>query len=188
MQTPHAMSATPRPITAEELEKRAGDDDRHELVEGRLIRMSPVGGVQAVVTAGLLARLVQHVKRFGLGVAVTELGFTLTRSPDTVRAPDVSFIGRNRIPSSGMPRGFWNGAPDLAIEVLSPDDRASEIRSRVDDYLRAGTQIVCVVDPDAQSVSVHRPRLQPRPLHGDDVLDLDDVVIGFRCSVREIFE
>jgi Uma2 family endonuclease len=87
-----------------------------------------------------------------------------------------------------MPRGFWNGAPDLAIEVLSPDDRASEIRSRVDDYLRAGTQIVCVVDPDAQSVSVHRPRLQPRPLHGDDVLDLDDVVIGFRCSVREIFE
>ena len=121
------MSEIARLVTTEELEKFPDDDYRYELVDGRVIRMSPVGFQHGRIVARLCALLVQHVQGRKLGVVATELGFELARHPDTVRAPDVAFIAQDRIPSQ-EPRGFWKGPPDLAIEVLSPDDRPSEVR------------------------------------------------------------
>jgi Uma2 family endonuclease len=188
MQTPRPMTETTRLVTAEELEKRPDDDWRYELVDGRVIRMSPVGGVHAVITAGFLVRLTQHVKPGRLGIVVTELGFKLTIDPDTVRAPDVAFIRRERLPATGLPRGFWRGAPDLAVEVLSPEDRPAVVLAKIEEYLMWGTHVVLVLDPDEQTVTANRPGTPPITVRGDEAIDLDDVLPGFRCSAQEIFE
>lgn len=103
------------------------------------------------------------------------------------KAPDLAFIRRERIPVID-PKGFWNGPPDLAVEVLSPDDTAAQIAWKTTEYLSAGVHLVVVVDPDDRLVSLHseaRPVVSGR---GDDDLDLGTVIPGFRCRVGEIFE
>jgi Putative restriction endonuclease/Planctomycete cytochrome C len=122
-----------------------------------------------------------------LGVVVTEVGFKLASDPDTVRAPDVAFVRQDRIRASD-PRGFWHGPPDLAVEVLSPDDRLTEVRAKVDEYLSCGTPVVLVIDPDEETVTAFRRLAPPIVLEAiDDVLEVGEVLPGFRCTLREIF-
>ena len=164
------------------------DEYRYELVEGRLIRMSPVAPLHGSLSATFIMLLAQHVKKRRLGSVGTEVGFKLVSNPDTVLAPDVSFIRRERIPSTGFRKGFWQGPPDLAVEVLSPDDRPGEVQAKIEGYLTAGTLGVVILDPDATAVAVYRRLAAPLTLSVDETLDLDDVVPGFSCPVREIFE
>lgn len=185
MRSDRIMPDTSRLVTAEELERLPSDDRRYELVEGRVVRMSPVGYLHGRVVIRFATMLEQHVRAADLGDVLTEVGFKLKSNPDTVRAPDVAFIRRERIPEP-PPRGFWRGPADLAVEVLSPDDAPSEIRRKVTEYLARGTSVVLVIDPDKESVTVSR-QSAAATLSGDDVLELDDVVPGFRCTVREIF-
>src|SRR5262245_49394585 len=186
MDTRPFMSETTRLVTAEELEKLSADDSRYELVAGRLIRMSPVGYLHGKIALQFGALLVRHLEGRNLGIAVIEVGFKLASDPDTVRAPDVAFIRGDRIPSVD-PRGFWQGPPDLAVEVLSPEDRPSEVREKVEEYLLRGVTLVLVVDPDSKSVVAYRRLSPPVALRaGDDVLEFDDIVPGFRCRVRDI--
>lgn len=181
------MPVPDRLVTAEELEHLPDDDYRYELVRGRLIRMSPVGFRHGAVVGNVLTLLQQHAKPGRLGTVAPEVGFVLTRHPDTVRAPDVAFVRRDREPARDH-RGFFKGAPDLAVEVLSPDDRPSEIREKVEEYLAYGTRLVLVVDPDEEAVSIYRQQAAPIALRVEDTLDLDEVLPGFRCHVREMFE
>jgi Uma2 family endonuclease len=174
-------------VTADELEHLPGDDYRYELVAGRLVRMMPVGYRHGRIVAELLSRLVYHLRERNGGIALSEVGFVLSTGPDTVRAPDIAFLR----PERAMPpdtRGFFRGAPDVAIEILSPEERPSGIRAKVDEYLSAGVPLVVVVDPDARSVTLSR-RLLPSVVFGDedDVIDLGDVIPGFSCELREIF-
>jgi Uma2 family endonuclease len=174
-------------LTADELEKFPEDDYRYELVDGRLLRMSPVGTTHGRIVVRLITRLNRFVEDRALGVVLTEVGFKLASNPDTVRAPDVAFIRRNRMPSVDV-RGFWHGPPDLAIEVLSPEDRPSAIRERVEEYLSRGVTLVLVVDPDAESVAIYRRMVPPITLNDThDALEIDDVVPGFRCTLSDIF-
>src|SRR5262245_25901690 len=188
MQTPHAMSHAAPLVTAEELERMPEDDYRYELVEGRLIRMSPAAPLHGSLAANFIMLLGPHVRAHNLGAVGTEVGFKLVSNPDTVRAPDVSLIRRERFPSTGFRRGFWQGPPDLAVEVLSPDDVYTDTRRKIDEYLRTGCLAVVVLDPDDQTVTIHRRLSVPAILTIDDTLDLDDVVPGFSCPVREIFQ
>jgi Uma2 family endonuclease len=181
------MPETIRLVTAGELERFPDDDHRYELVDGRIVRMSPVGYPHGRVVAHLLVLLEQHVRPRNLGETMTEVGFTLRTDPDTVRAPDIAFIRRDRIPAA-KPRGFWKGTPDLAAEVLSPDDRPGEIRAKVEEYLRFGVPLVLIIDADEETVTAHRPSAPPTVLTSEAMLDLGDVVSGFRCTVSEIFE
>lgn len=180
------MPRTARLVTADELERMPEDDYRYELVKGRLIRMSPVGYDHGRIVAGFGSLLQQHVKLRQLGDVLIELGCKLESNPDTVRAPDIVFIRRDRIPPA--PKGFWKGAPDLSVEVLSPDDRASEVREKIDEYLTRGVLGVLVVDPRRKTVALHRPSQPARTLREADTLDISDIVDGFTCHVREIFE
>jgi Uma2 family endonuclease len=181
------MSETTRLVTAEELEKLPDDDCRYELVAGRLIRMSPVGYLHGKIVGQFVALLVRYLEGRNLGIAVIEVGFKLASNPDTVRAPDVAFIRRDRIPPVD-PRGFWQGPPDLAVEVLSPEDRPSDIREKVEEYLLRDVTLVLVVDPDSKSVVAYRRFSAPVVLRaGDDLLEFDDIIPGFRCRVRDIF-
>jgi Uma2 family endonuclease len=180
------MSETTRLVTAEELERFPHDDRRYELVEGRVVRMTPVGYAHSRVVARLLSMLERHVREAHLGVAATELGFRLRSNPDTVRAPDIAFIRRERIPSID-PKGFWHGPPDLAAEVRSPAETAPGIRSKAAEYLAAGVRLVLAIDPEQQTVTVYRRATAPTVLRSGERLDLDEVVAGFHCDVTEIF-
>ena len=118
---------------------------------------------------------------------MTEVGFKLKSNPDTVRAPDVAFIRRDRIPNVD-PRGFWQGPPDLAIEVLSPDDTHAEVAAKTAEYLLTGVSLVAVVDPEQRVIVLHSKASEPVSRRADDEVDLDGVISGFRCQVNEIFE
>ncbi len=110
---------------------RTTGTDRYELDRGRLLTMTPARTRHGAVTLRLGAALANHVDASKAGVVLAgEPGFKLESDPDTVRAPDVAFIARDRIPREGLPVRFWTGAPDLAVEVLSPSDERSEVNTR----------------------------------------------------------
>jgi Uma2 family endonuclease len=150
--------------------------------------MSPTGSVHGAITSQLAAALLNWVDRHDLGQVFVETGFHLAVDPDTVRAPDVSFVEKRRIPPGGLPRAYWRGAPDLAIEVLSPDESPAEMDEKVRQYLGRGTQAVWVVDPDARAVTVHAPGQPPQTLKEPESIDGGLVVPGFRCSLAQFFK
>jgi Uma2 family endonuclease len=118
--------------------------------------MTPAGFEHGRIVGRISGRLASFVERHNLGVITgAETGFQIEHDPDTVRAPDVAFVRADRVPAAPLP-GFFQGAPDLAVEVLSPGDRASDLLAKVEDWLRAGCQAVWVVDPSRQTVSVYR--------------------------------
>lgn len=123
------MSSTiTRSVTADELLAMPDDGYRYELVKGELIQMSPPGEEHGSVAMRLAARLYFYVEEYNLGVVyAAETGFKLESDPDTVRAPDVAFLSRARREPAGRVDGYWSGAPDLAVEVLSPDDRRRKV-------------------------------------------------------------
>ena len=180
------MVNSARLVTADDLERMPEDDFRYELVRGRLVRMTPVGPQHGRVTMALAARLWNHVTARRLGEIWTEVGFRLAGGPDTVRAPDLSFVGADRLPRQDA-RGFYRGAPNLAIEILSPDESPADVHEKVRDYLAAGTRVVVVLDPGSRRATVHQPNAAPYKLTQDDMLDLDTVVPEFRVALSEVF-
>jgi Uma2 family endonuclease len=174
-------------ITAREL-WRSPPRGRCELVRGELRMMAPSGAEHGGVIINMSVLLATHVKKHHLGrVFGAETGFVLTRNPDTVRGADVSFVRVSRVPKEGLPKSFWIGAPDLAVEVLSPDDRPKDVADKVEDYLTAGALLVWVVNPKKKTVTVHQPMTPAVLLQSTDVLDGVNVVRGFKCRVSEIF-
>jgi Uma2 family endonuclease len=175
-------------MTAEELFQLPDDDYKYELVEGGLIRMPPTGAEHGDIAVNACALLRNYVKAHDLGrVSAAETGFILKRNPDTVRAPDAAFIAKTRIPSEGIPRTYWPFAPDLAVEVVSPNDRFDEVQEKVSDYFTAGTRLVWVVLPKTRTVLVYRSFHDVRSLGVNDELSGEDVIPGFTCHVAELF-
>ena len=175
-------------MTAEELFRLPDDNCRNALVRGELQRMAAAGFRHGALIMNVAVPLGHHVKAHGLGVVCgAETGFVLARDPDTVLAPDVAFVRRERIAVSGLPATFWEGAPDLAVEVTSPGDTRREVADKVASWLAAGTRLVWVVDSKRASVTIHEPALTPRRLAGADVLDGAPLFFGFRRPVADIF-
>jgi Uma2 family endonuclease len=176
-------------ITADELMTTPDDGVRRELVEGEIREMAPAGFEHSVVAANFATELNLHVRKHKLGfVGTADPTFRLAGDPDTVRVPDVAFVRRERIEQGGgLTKSFWAGAPDLAVEVVSPNDRHSEVRAKVREYLRAGTAMVVVVHTDDREVTVYRPDRAPLELTDTDVIDGEDVVPGWTLPVRDIF-
>jgi Uma2 family endonuclease len=178
--------ATPDLLTADELLALNIPDKRAELVRGRLIVREPAGFRHGAVAAELTARLADFVRTNALGVVVAaETGFRLFSDPDTVRAPDVGFICADHVPKP-LPRGCADIAPDLAVEVLSPDDRAGEVLAKVSDWLRAGCRLVWVVDPDRRLARVYRSDGSEAQVSADSTLDGEEVLPGFNCRVEDL--
>jgi Uma2 family endonuclease len=182
------MSTCEPLVTAEEFARIPDDNWRYELVEGRVVRMSLPGARHGALATRIAFLLCEHVDRRNLGVVVTPSGFKLATNPDTVRGPDVAFIRRERIPPAGLPESFWAGAPDLAVEIRSPGDRRSEVLKKVDEYLTRGSMLVWVVAAKQKTVTVYRRLLPPVTLSIDDTLEAGDVVPGFSCELRKIFQ
>jgi Uma2 family endonuclease len=168
--------------TAEEL-LRAGDIGRCELIRGELVMMVPPGGEHGRLSNEIAHHLTAFVKSRKAGLVLAEAGFILARNPDTVRAPDVAFLRAGR----SLGRGYIRGAPDLAVEVLSPDDRPGYVREKVAEWLEAGAAVVWVVDPRSRTVAVHLRGSEPETLGDGDVLRGGGVLQGLAIPVREIF-
>ena len=180
---------TAKLVTADDLLCMPDDGYRYELWGGYLIKMPPAGYTHGVSAMRIGARLALHVDRYGLGqVSTAETGFRLASDPDTVRAPDAAFVVQARIDAAGEVQGYWTGAPDLAVEVVSPNDAYTEVESKALQWLDAGARAVVVVDPRRQSVTVYRSRSDIVILTGEEVLEVQDVVPGWTLPLRELFE
>lgn len=183
------MATTAQPMTAEALLALPERGDvRHELVRGELRMMSPAGGRHGGIGARLVAFLLPFAATRQLGdVFSDDTGFVLTRDPDTVRVPDASFVAAGRLPAGDLPDGYLELAPDLAVEVIAPHDRAYEIGEKVAEYLSAGTTIVWVVQPVERTVTVHERAGARRLLGEGDALDGGEVLPGLEIPVAAIF-
>ena len=174
-------------MTADDLLRLNMPDARTELVRGELVVREPAGYRHGNVAARLLVAVGAFVEARALGSVFTaETGFRLRAGPDTVRAPDVAFVRRDRLPDP-PPRGYAALAPDLVVEVLSPDDRPGEVLSKVGDWLEAGTALVWVVDPEHRTARVYRADGSQDNLGEADQLDGETVLPGFECELPRMF-
>lgn len=183
---PGMPPASPAPLTAEALLALSIPDKRVELVRGVLIVREPAGYAHGRVAMNLAVPLATYVERAAAGqVFAAETGFTLARGPDTVRAPDIAFVRRDRLPDPAT-RGFPALAPDLVVEVLSPDDRPGDVLAKVADWLTAGTRLVWTVDPERRVARIYRPDGSETIVTAQGALDGEDVLPGFRCALVSI--
>lgn len=175
-----------RPMTADELLRASFPNRRTELIRGVLVVREPAGGRHGRVAAELARLIGTHVHDNDLGVVYgAETGFTIAREPDTVRAPDVAFVRRDRVPAAD-PVGFLPIAPDLAVEVLSPSDRPGETLAKVGDWLEAGTPLIWVIDPERRQSRIYRADGTDSLLGERDQLSGEDVLPGFVLSLGAI--
>ena len=175
----------PHLLTAEELEQVDLPGKSTELVRGRLIVREPPSTRHGSVAARLSYLLCDHVYRHHLGVVAQESGFKIESDPDTVRAPDVAFVGSanaDRIPA----RGYADFAPDLVVEVVSPNDRPGELLSKVGQWLDAGTQLVWVIDPARGEGRMYNGDGDLTIIPTDGSLDGGVVLPGFRCTLADV--
>src|SRR5881628_978195 len=180
------MSPPPALMTADELLRTHVPDKRTELVRGVLVVREPAGSRHGLVTMNLGAELAVYVKQTGAGgVYAAETGFKLTTNPDTVRAPDIAFVARDRLPPPST-TGYPALAPDLAVEVLSPGDRPGEVLAKVADWLSAGTRLVWVLDPERRLARVYRHDGSETIVTAEGALAGEDVVPEFSCSLGSI--
>jgi Uma2 family endonuclease len=149
--------------------------------------MSPAGFEHGRVVIAITVPLANYLRANPMGVLTgAETGFHIGRNPDTVRAPDVAYISADRVPKTPM-KGFFQGAPDLAVEVLSPEDRAAEVLAKAQDWLAAGCRGVWVIDPRTRTVMVYRSRSEVVILGASETLTGEDPLPGFSVPVAEIF-
>jgi Uma2 family endonuclease len=182
------MSTEVQLMTADELLALPDDDLCYELIKGELIRMPPPGHIHGLVTMRIASPLGQHVTANKLGIVyAAETGFLIHQNPDTVRAPDVAFLNQQRVGTAGEVEGYWVGAPDLVVEVVSPSDSVGYVEDKVEQWIEAGSRLVWVVSPKLRTVTVYRSLTDVTTLTEKDTLDGDDVVRGFKLNVAEIF-
>lgn len=175
-------------LTVEDLAQMPDREERTELVKGELKTMAPAGHRHGIVAMKIGGRLLQFVEEHGIGeVYAAETGFVLTRSPDTVRGPDVAFVTAERAAQQPDEEGYFDGPPDLAVEVVSPHDTVEEVETKVLDYLRAGTHMIWIVHPQTKTITVYRSLQEIFVLTEEDALEGGDLLPGFELDVREIF-
>jgi Uma2 family endonuclease len=177
-----------RDITADELLQLPDAGFRYELIRGELKKMAPAGNEHGSLAALFTGLLITYVRAQRLGkVYAAETGFKIASDPDTVRAPDVAFISQKRLDEVGPVQGYWPGAPDLAVEVISPSDLYTEVSEKVAEWLQAGSKMVVVVNPRTQQVLVHLSPTVVKVFGVSDTLEGGEVVPGWQLSIAELF-
>jgi Uma2 family endonuclease len=177
-----------RRMTADELLSLPRDGHRYELVRGELRELSPVGWPHGTIALHLGALLDTFVRSSGLGTVGVEVGFRLESHPDTVFGPDVAFLSRERLASAESLEGYITGPPDLAVEVVSPNDTYNEVHEKALDWLAFGARLVWVVASRRRTVTVYRASDDIVVLDAEATLDGGEVVPGWSVLVAELFE
>jgi len=186
----HTAAAPATLLTVDEFLTHPAAQERSELVRGVIRMMTPASGPHGIVSGNILVLLSNHVRAYTLGQCFSDgTGFALPGLPNTVRSPDAAFVRAGRLPAAGLPTesGFLPLAPDLAVEVLSPSETASDLEEKLADYRAAGTPLVWVVDPAKRRMTVISADAPMRWLREGDTLDGGSIVPGFSCPVAELF-
>lgn len=183
------MSTAAHLLTADDLFRLPEDESRWcELVEGEIVRMSPPGFSHAIVSQRISLLLLEFVERKRIGqVVITEAGFLIARNPDTVLAPDGAFVRQERINAIGVTIGYFPEAPAMVFEVVSPNDRVSEVSRKMRRWLAGGVELAWVVDPAARTVTVYQAVDDIQVLTEKDSLTGGNVLPGFECRVTDLF-
>lgn len=186
----HAFAgAMGAPITLEDFTELPEEDGyKLELVRGYVVREPRPMPLHGRVTARLTRFLDEHVDAGELGAVLVEVDFLLEDEPPTVRAPDIAFVSTDRLPQDPYAPTYWRFAPDLAVEILSPTNRAAEMQRKVLEYLDAGSRMVWVIDPDTRTAVAYRSRTDIQLLGPDEALDGVDVLAGFHLPLARLFE
>lgn len=180
------MAVQEKLYTADDLLRMTDDGKRRELVQGVIYEMTPVGDIHTILGIEIAWLLNNFIRTHDLGwVTGADAGFQLSEDPDTVRSPDVGFVSKARVPK--LTGKYFTVAPDLAVEIMSPGDTASEIQAKVLEYFQAGTHLVWVVYPKTKTVAVHVDAKTTHTVDLDGILDGGDVLPGFALPVRDIF-
>jgi Uma2 family endonuclease len=163
------------------------DGNRYELVDGELVEQH-VGTKSQWIGARLARFLGNYAEDRGMGWVITEGSYQcFPDDPGKVRRPDVTFVAAGRFPGNEPPEGHCTIVPDLAVEVVSPNDTYSEVEEKVREYLDVGVRLVWVIDPPTESVRVHRPDGSDAYRREGEQLSGEDVVAGFTCNVADLF-
>jgi Uma2 family endonuclease len=183
------MSTSTALMTADELLRLPRGQYRHELINGELKTMPLAGHNHGRITVRLSSPMAQFVWDNGLGEVFTaETGFKLTSNPDTVLGPDVCFIAKERVERVGSRDGYFEGPPDLAVEVLSPSERSGQVSKKVSQWLFFGAKQVWVVNPKTRTVDVHELDKEAVTFSEGEVLEGGDLLPGFEIPVSRLFE
>lgn len=182
------MATTTRYMTVDELERDGTPEGRWELINGELAAMTPGGEDHGLFGLAVASSLYTHVVPPRLGRAFgADTGFVLSADPPVVRVPDAAFVRAERLPANRDRNRFLRVVPDIVAEVVSPNDRPGEVLAKVSLWLEAGTELVWLIDPDREIVTVFGRDRDPRSLTVDQTLDGGDVLPGFTLPVRDIF-
>lgn len=173
---------TPKTLfSVEEFAALPDDGTKHELNEGELVVTALAKPRHGDCQAKLGSAIREFVVSQSLGNVYIASGYRLARH--TVRGPDVSFVRASRLQG---PDEYFDGAPDLAVEIVSPGDDASDLRQEIKQYLGAGTSVVWVVYPRSRQIEIHTPDKTIRSLGVEDRLEAPELLPGFQLSVRTI--
>ncbi len=174
-------------LTAEEFYLFCCENDGwYELVDGEVVELAPLNDEHGEIASNVDTAFNIYSRLRGIGRARVETGYTLRSGPDVVRLPDVSFVLQPRVEGRGQ--GFPSGAPDIAVEVVSPSDAAADVARKVAEYLAAGSQRVWVVYPSVRQVFIHRADGSVHSYGGDNVITDEELLPGFSLPLSEIFE
>lgn len=176
-------------MTARQLGELPDDGHRYDLLKGELIKMSPAGRDQGIIAGEFFWLFKTFVANHDLGETyAAETGFLIATDPDTVLAPDVSFISRRRLPEIQGIGGFIPIPPDLAVEVISPTDRYTRLEDKVIEWLNAGTKVVITLDPRKSLARIYRSSTEVQILTVTDTLELPDIAPGWSIRVSQLFQ
>ena len=162
-------------------------DGRYELVRGDVIELAPANDEHGEISINIGTAFNNYSRQSGVGRTRSETGYRLEQNPDTVRGPDISFVLLPRGPEVTLTRRFVAGAPDIAVEVVSPSNTAAGMAHKVTEYLAAGSQRVWVTYATTRSVVVHRADGTTITYTGDDVITDEELLPGFSLPLAEIF-
>ncbi len=183
-----AIVAPDKLLTAEEYGQLPDLGRPTELVRGRIVEMNVPYPRHGQVCAQVAYLLKRYLENHDIGHVIgNDGGVIVERDPDTVRGADVSFISYRQVPKGPLPSKYLDVVPQLVFEVRSPSDRWGKILQKVAEYLTAGTQFVCVIDPETETVQLHFADKPPQTLSGNDELSFPDLLPGFRLSIERFF-
>ena len=171
--------------TVEDLMRMPKDGRIYELVDGEIL-VSPAGMRHSEIAARILSIIATYLDQHPIGKVYTpDVGIVLPNG--NVRSPDVTFVRNEKLPGGQSPEGFGELTPDLAVEVLSPNDSLQEVGRKIGEFLECGVPIVWLVDPKRETVTVYKSLSETRQFSADDNLTAEPVLPGFTCKVSKFF-